>query len=833
MNSEFDLFDANADYYEVDMSDVNLRKLNFKVHASVIYKLGESLIADEVTALSELLKNSYDADASYCKLQIDPDYFENGKRGRIIIRDNGCGMSLQTIVSGWLTISNSPKKRMKNNGETTPKFHRIPLGEKGLGRLSVQKLGRLVKMITKEESSPFEYSVTIPWNSFMENTTIDQISIPCEQRIVENNDSYTTIVITELINPQYWTEEAHVKGLEKTIGRILSPFRSKNNEFIVSATVGDYKIDVSNAIFNDVLATARSVYRFSVNKDSISLTCLYKPDFFKRRSIIDTYRDFDFSKDYFTEAFLKNSQEIEGWKLCTDNGFLYQIDSQILLVSFPELLRNPDTGTVFFPGCFDGEIFDFYFDRDYVTALLNEHALTESFNEAQYSKYIKDNKGIKVIRDGFVVQGYGDGNVDWLNLSGSATTSGKYGDINNESAIGYIRLTGENNQKLKETTSREGFVVDEYYRNFLTIIRRIVIEKINLVNRKLIKLLSNYLNSVFDTGEKAQKPAEKIESISKKAKQISERIAMQISRTKDYTESSVKSAQESAKQLSMMSDLPEGAQKKYEDIIHQQSKTLEEIQTEIDEYLEEVSRIERDIVSVQNEIEQYRIQLGDVFELAGLGLSVELFTHEMYTTINNVNEKARRITPQTEDLRYIQNAMNSLRKQLSYFHPGLKYVRLKKERISIASLIESHLTFYKSKCDSKQIIQRFINHNNNSYININIGLFNQVLDNLFSNSYYWLLYSRDTLNAIESCVFTIELLNVDALNIWDNGIGVSQDIERDVFNPFVTNKENGRGLGLFISKNNLENIGGSIRLLRDRNEFGNLYKFHIDLSNLQ
>ena len=94
-----------------------MTKLHFKVHASVIYKLGESLIADEVTALSELLKNAYDADASFCKLMIDPDYVENGAQGQITITDNGCGMDLQTIVSGWLTISNSPKKRMKNNNK--------------------------------------------------------------------------------------------------------------------------------------------------------------------------------------------------------------------------------------------------------------------------------------------------------------------------------------------------------------------------------------------------------------------------------------------------------------------------------------------------------------------------------------------------------------------------------------------------------------------------------------------------------------------------------------------------------------------------------------------
>ena len=228
-----------------------------------------------------------------------------------------------------------------------------------------------------------------------------------------------------------------------------------------------------------------------------------------------------------------------------------------------------------------------------------------------------------------------------------------------------------------------------------------------------------------------------------------------------------------------------------------------------------------------------RTKIGDVFELAGLGISVELFTHELYTTINNVNEKIGTIATQTEELRYIQNAMNSLRKQLSYFHPGLKYVRLKKENISVSTLISNHMAFYKTKCESQNINQNFIKCQQDIVVKMNTGLLNQVLDNLFSNAFYWLLYSRDTLGIIADCEYTIELIADGTINIWDNGIGISKDVENDLFNPFVSCKKDGRGLGLFICKNNLENNSASIRLLRERNKFGNLYKFQIDLSNLQ
>lgn len=832
MQQQFNLFDASSDYYEIGNESIDEAKLNFKVHASVIYKLGESLIADEVTALSELLKNAYDADASYCKLEIDPDYSQDNCYGRIIISDNGCGMDLKTIVSGWLTISNSPKKKMKRNNETTKKYKRIPLGEKGLGRLSVQKLGRKVEMVTKQAKSNVEYSVIIPWNSFLENTTIDQIHIPCQKKAVENSKSYTKIIITDLVNPGYWKKEENVKGLEKTIGKIISPFKFKTNNFVISATVGNYKIDVSNAVFNDVLDTARCNYKFSVDKTGVTLTCSYKIDFFRRRNYVRKYQQFDYSRDYFAEMYKHNCEAISGWTYCNQGDVVYQVTKTIKLDDYPELLRDGETKEIFYPGNFEGQIFDFYFDNDYVTALISEHALTDAFNESEYSKYVKDNRGIKIIRDGFVVQGYSDGDIDWLNLSSGATTTGKYADLNNESIIGYILLSGEHNQSLKETTSREGFVNDEFYRNFYTLVKRIVIRQINLQNQKIVGVFASYLDGLYSTDGANQDPIKQIETLSGRATELSLKLEKRVAETKEYVNAQLSKVREENKQASLFSNLTDDSNNRYEEIINNQSLMIEQLQQELASYLAEVEQAERHISEVQQEIEMYRRKMSDVFELAGLGISVELFTHELYTTINNVNEKLVSLSKEHSELMYIQNAMNSLRKQISYFHPGLKYVRLKKEDVSVKELLQNHMAFYKVKCEQYGITTKAIIVNDVK-IRINIGLFNQVLDNLFSNSFYWLLYTRDELKRIENCEYNIEITADGKLNVWDNGIGISTNIEQDVFNPFVSCKKDGRGLGLFICRNNLENNGSSIRLLRERNEFGNLYKFQINLSNIE
>ena len=109
MEKQLTLFDGEADDFE-QKEELDADSAVFRVHASLIYKLGESLIADEITALSELIKNSYDADAGICVVNIDSNYQENingcNCAGLIEISDNGCGMDLNTIINGWLTISN-------------------------------------------------------------------------------------------------------------------------------------------------------------------------------------------------------------------------------------------------------------------------------------------------------------------------------------------------------------------------------------------------------------------------------------------------------------------------------------------------------------------------------------------------------------------------------------------------------------------------------------------------------------------------------------------------------------------------------------------------------
>ena len=110
-------------------------------------------------------------------------------------------------------------------------------------------------------------------------------------------------------------------------------------------------------------------------------------------------------------------------------------------------------------------------------------------------------------------------------------------------------------------------------------------------------------------------------------------------------------------------------------------------------------------------------------------------------------------------------------------------------------------------------------------------MLNQVFDNLFSNSEYWLDYSVQQ-GLIENKQYNISTQERGIIIVWDNGIGISPDLETRLFDPFETKKKEGRGLGLYIAAGNLKYSSSRIRLLNERNQFGNLFKFEIDVSQV-
>ncbi|MFD2671456.1 ATP-binding protein [Marinicrinis sediminis] len=126
----------------------------FRPRARLMSQLGEQLIKDENIAVLELIKNAYDADAK--KVQIKMRDIQSEELAVISIEDNGDGMSFDTVKNCWMepgTDNKEKKLKQMIENDSRSKLNRLPMGEKGIGRFGVHKLGNKITLITRAENN--------------------------------------------------------------------------------------------------------------------------------------------------------------------------------------------------------------------------------------------------------------------------------------------------------------------------------------------------------------------------------------------------------------------------------------------------------------------------------------------------------------------------------------------------------------------------------------------------------------------------------------------------------------------------------------------------------
>lgn len=137
-------------------------KGNLRFSPDILVRLGEELVPNPTDGLLELVKNAYDADASFCTIKIETR--------TIRIEDDGDGMTASDIVNGWLLIGGSRKDTKTPTG-----LGRIPVGNKGLGRLAALRLGRKATLVSRpKDRAGTEYRITIDWNKVEQGTCVEQ-----------------------------------------------------------------------------------------------------------------------------------------------------------------------------------------------------------------------------------------------------------------------------------------------------------------------------------------------------------------------------------------------------------------------------------------------------------------------------------------------------------------------------------------------------------------------------------------------------------------------------------------------------------------------------------
>jgi signal transduction histidine kinase len=184
----------------------------------ILRRLGEELIPHLDQGIIELVRNAYDADALHCTIEIiDTD--DTG--GTVRITDDGVGMTADDIRSGWLVIGRSSKAHRQRT-----KLGRLPVGDKGLGRLAALRLGSRALMVTRpRKEGGIEYKVELDWSMYDRAETVE--SVPLE--IQESRTAHTcsgTIIEVNSLNVNLTRRD--VQRLARSLVLLADPFEHAN-----------------------------------------------------------------------------------------------------------------------------------------------------------------------------------------------------------------------------------------------------------------------------------------------------------------------------------------------------------------------------------------------------------------------------------------------------------------------------------------------------------------------------------------------------------------------------------------------------------------------------
>ncbi len=474
----------------------------FELTPRILTHLGEDLIKNESIALLELVKNSYDACATFCK--VDFIFDNNKKLSQITIEDNGRGMDIDVIKNVWLVIGTDFKKDIKpitcKNNQM-----RYPLGEKGIGRLGVHKLGNKIELYTKTNTSN-EVEVNIDWNKINNAKSISDfpiaVNINNEPKFFKNSTNGTYIKITDLKSN---LNKRQIREIYRSLNSLNSPFDDVSDLFKVSITSNtDIFEDLPN--FDDIKKAALYFGTCKIENNRITkFEYKFKPwETLKRveGTRIKTEKDFD---DFELNLSRKNGNKIEPIDLSKYK--IGPIEFEIAIFDF------------------DTQIFN------YASAFAEKSSV---------KKYLAENGGIRVYRDGIRVYDYGEKENDWLGID-LKRVHRVGGNISNHIVIGAVKLNRSLSTDLKEKTNREGFVENDAYFAFVSAVeyaldlfvreRNIDKSRLSLLYKK-DKVLEPVLSDLDEVKELVEKKV-KDEDTKTEVLRYIERINKQYKEVKD------------------------------------------------------------------------------------------------------------------------------------------------------------------------------------------------------------------------------------------------------------------------------------------------------------
>lgn len=510
-----------------------MKEVKFSVAAKAARLIGRENIADVDGALVELIKNAYDADATcvLVKMQIPfPDvpnildlafaaevlseddlstvmsYYNEKDDGivkkieltekqqnelrdilfsynKIVIADNGYGMTEEVVGTTWMHIGTSDKE----SNIVSPKG-RIKTGAKGIGRFALDKLSKYSLMYTKAMKSDSVIRWSMNWEQFAKVELIDDVKAELQKL----DDLYENYIRTEfedyegVLGEHDWTTGTMIiltPIREPWSKRLFRKVNTNLNSINPIGSVDKFEVVINNQYCNEFNYRTEKVaidkddfdYRIKVEYDGKETLCVK----LLRNEVDLTRRTITVEK--YGHSVTKNIDEF--WqidKLQVKNYTKKDYNKEIIKnIKVFDVLKDDELDRIQSVGPFQAEM---YFLRN---ANSLGYDIMKKVATRKRKKLLEHFSGIKIYRDNFKVRPYGDEGAlyDWLGLGVRAQKSpaapshlrGRW-RVEPYQMIGWVKIGRETNPELEDMANREGIALTDAYYIFVNMLQEAVNE---------------------------------------------------------------------------------------------------------------------------------------------------------------------------------------------------------------------------------------------------------------------------------------------------------------------------------------------------------------------
>jgi len=748
---------------------------HFTVDARTVLALGRDSIKDHTTAVLELVKNSYDAGATVVDVEIIAT--PNDAKQRLIrIADNGDGMTESDVDEKWLRIGYSAKRQDSKVRERTR------IGEKGVGRLSADRLGSVLELRSQaHNASPI--ALAVHWDAFdtpgQDLTSIPLVPLASSSFLVPVPSGFDRKLKQYDLPPKAVPNDRKSTGTELRIQGLRQLWRpidieELHGELAVLTPpfggVKDFQLRLFNDISPDLSGVVQSPFRMAAEVEG---TFSYRPG--KKILCRLTDRDRRGKRARSSHTTIPWANFVHPRTTGQDSDY----DRQ-----------RPAFGAV--------DVKLYFFPRASETIRGTELTLT------QLREFLNTNAGVKVYRDNIRVMPYGDLNKteggDWLGLGdrkarNPAGPARKDYRISPNQLVGAVFLTRKRNPGLVDTSGREGLVHGEEFNQLKAFLFGCILR------------VEAHYHDIF-----TQRLAR----------------AKDVVPPRDIVRDFSAQLQQLRKNLDEVKDqLPKRAE-----------RTIERVQDQIGDTFSRITVVQRSIEELASQATTYR-------SLASLGIATSTFSHETDLALDQFLSSmiaARNLlkAPAPDIVQAIDELEKSLQagKRISAWgHFALSRIKPDKRRrrsVNVTQTTEELLRELTPAFRASGIEPE-------KHLNSVVGQFFQmdiesVILNLLTNAYYFAKQSKrrrrvsiSVRNGLRGTEHGVEIA------VSDSGPGVSPELRDRIWEPLFSTKvdERGRaigtGLGLSIVHDVVSELGGSRSVGRDDALHGALFTVWLPL----